>query len=59
MPVEHGFDVVYDFAIAQLSHHLLDYIDVTGARQTPLLLLAVWSAWRLPMVAPRTTVSVG
>jgi low temperature requirement protein LtrA len=39
------FDLVFVFAITQLSHLLLDHLDVHGVLQTTLLLLAVWWAW--------------
>src|SRR5262245_22761978 len=39
------FDLVYVFAVTQLSHLLLDHLNVRGAAQTLLLLLAVWWAW--------------
>lgn len=39
------FDLVYVFAVTQLSHLFLDHLDVRGALQTGLLLLAVWWAW--------------
>ncbi len=44
-PIELFFDLVYVFAITQLSHHLLDHLDMHGALQTLLLLVAVWTAW--------------
>jgi len=44
-PMELFFDLVYVFAITQLSHLLLDHLNVRGALQTGLLLLAVWWAW--------------
>jgi low temperature requirement protein LtrA len=44
-PIELFFDLVYVFAITQLSHKLLDHFDVQGALQTAILLLAVWWAW--------------
>lgn len=44
-PVELFFDLVYVFAITQLSHKLLEHFDVRGALQTAILLLAVWWAW--------------
>ncbi len=44
-PIELFFDLVYVFAVTQLSHLLLDRLDVRGALQTGLLLLAVWWAW--------------
>lgn len=43
--VELFFDLVYVFAITQLSHLLLDHLTIHGALQTLLLLLAVWWAW--------------
>ncbi len=39
------FDLVYVFAVTQLSHLLLDHLNVRGAVQTLLLLPAVWWAW--------------
>jgi low temperature requirement protein LtrA len=44
-PMELFFDLVYVFAITQLSHLLLEHLDPQGAGQTALLLLAVWVAW--------------
>jgi low temperature requirement protein LtrA len=44
-PMELFFDLVYVFAITQLSHLLLEHLDVHGALQTGLLFLAVWQAW--------------
>jgi low temperature requirement protein LtrA len=43
--IELFFDLVYVFAITQLSHHLLGYPTWEGAGQTVLLLAAVWLAW--------------
>src|SRR4051794_18447704 len=45
MPVELFFDLVYVFAITQLSHLLLTHLDSHGAFQTVLLEVAVWIAW--------------
>jgi low temperature requirement protein LtrA len=39
------FDLVYVFAITQLSHGLIEHLDARGAAETALLLLAVWWAW--------------
>src|SRR5215207_2545997 len=39
------FDLVYVFAITQLSHLLSERLDLRGATQTALLLLALWWAW--------------
>jgi hypothetical protein len=44
-PVELFFDLVFVFAITQLSHLLLEHLTWLGAVQTALLLLAVWWAW--------------
>jgi low temperature requirement protein LtrA len=43
--VELFFDLVFVFAITQLSHALLHHLTVIGAVQTLLLLLAVWWVW--------------
>jgi len=39
------FDLVYVFAITQLSHFLLAHLGLDGALRTVLLLLVVWWAW--------------
>ncbi|GAA4607694.1 low temperature requirement protein A [Actinoallomurus liliacearum] len=39
------FDLVFVYAVTQLSHRLLKDLTVTGAAETLLLLLAVWWAW--------------
>jgi low temperature requirement protein LtrA len=39
------FDLVYVFAITQLSHGLLEHLDLRGLAETVVLLLAVWWAW--------------
>jgi low temperature requirement protein LtrA len=43
--VELFFDLVFVFAVTQLSHLLLDHLSVRGALQTLLLLIAIWWAW--------------
>jgi low temperature requirement protein LtrA len=43
--VELFFDLVFVFAITQLSHHLLEHLTFKGAAQTMLLLLGVWWVW--------------
>jgi low temperature requirement protein LtrA len=43
--VELFFDLVFVFAITQLSHNLLEHFTPAGAAQTLLLLLAVWLIW--------------
>jgi len=43
--IELFFDLVYVFAVTQLSHHLLATPDAAGALQAALLLALVWWAW--------------
>jgi len=43
--IELFFDLVYVFAVTQMSHHLLAEPTVDGALQTALLLALVWWAW--------------
>ena len=44
-PLELFFDLVFVFAITQLSHYLLAHHSLTGALQTLVMFLAVWWAW--------------
>jgi low temperature requirement protein LtrA len=39
------FDLVFVFAVTQLSHLLGSHLTLAGAAQTALLLLVVWWAW--------------
>lgn len=39
------FDLVFVFAVTQLSHYLLEHHTLAGAAQTLLMFLAVWWAW--------------
>jgi low temperature requirement protein LtrA len=39
------FDLVYVFAVTQLSHTLAEHLTARGALQTLVLFLAVWWAW--------------
>ena len=43
--VELFFDLVFVFAITQLSHHLLKHLTLEGLLQTTLMLMAVWWVW--------------
>jgi len=43
--VELFFDLVFVFAVTQLSHYLLEHFSVAGVLQTVLLLMAVWLVW--------------
>ncbi|APW38374.1 hypothetical protein RD110_15210 [Rhodoferax koreense] len=40
------FDLVYVFAVTQLSHYLLDHLTPLGAVQTLLMWFAVWLGWQ-------------
>jgi low temperature requirement protein LtrA len=44
-PLELFFDLVYVFAIGQLSHHLLEHVDLRTGVETVILALAVFYAW--------------
>ena len=44
-PVELFLDLVFVFAITQLSHFLLEHSTLVGAVHTALLLMAVWWVW--------------
>ena len=43
--VELFFDLVYVFAVTQLSHQILDDLTVGGIARAAFLLLVVWWAW--------------
>jgi low temperature requirement protein LtrA len=43
--VELFFDLVYVFAVTQLSQYLLDHLTGRGAFQTLVLFVAIWWAW--------------
>jgi low temperature requirement protein LtrA len=44
-PLELFFDLVYVFAIGQLSHHLLEHVDLRTGTETVIMALAVVYAW--------------
>ena len=44
-PMELFFDLVFVFAVTQLSHYLLEHHTLVGALQTLVMFLAVWWAW--------------
>ena len=44
-PLELFFDLVYVFALGQLSHHLLEHVDLRTGAETAILALAVVYAW--------------
>ena len=39
------FDLVYVFAVGQLSHHLAAHVDLPTGAETAILALAVFYAW--------------
>ncbi len=43
--IELFFDLVFVFAVTQLSHYLLAHHTLAGALQTLVMFLAVWWAW--------------
>ena len=43
--IELFFDLVYVYAVTQLSHYLLGHPNVAGALQAGLLLVMVWLVW--------------
>jgi low temperature requirement protein LtrA len=44
-PLELFFDLVYVFAIGQLSHHLLEHVDLRTGAETAIMALAVVYPW--------------
>src|SRR5215468_1627569 len=44
-PLELFFDVVYVFAVAELSHHLVEHVDLRTGAETAILALAVVYVW--------------
>src|SRR3954452_20219745 len=44
-PLELFYDLVFVFAVTQVSHHLLDDLTWRGAGQSAMLLLVVWWSW--------------
>ena len=44
-PLELFFDLVYVFALGQLSHHLLEHVDLRTGAETAILALAVVYGW--------------
>lgn len=44
-PLELFFDLVFVFAVSQLSHHLLTHLNWRGAGEAAVLLVAVFGVW--------------
>ena len=51
-PLELFIDPVYVFAIGQLSHHLLEHVDLRTGTETVILTLAVFYAWYMTAWGP-------
>lgn len=43
--IELFFDLVFVFAVTQLSHRLLEHLSLHGALETLILFLAIWWVW--------------
>lgn len=43
--IELFFDLVFVFAITQLSHTIVDHLDVRGLAEAAVILVAVWWVW--------------
>ncbi len=43
--IELFFDLVFVLAVTQLSHYLLDHLDLRGVVQMAFLLMVLWWAW--------------
>ncbi|GGO60909.1 membrane protein [Microbacterium nanhaiense] len=59
-PIELFFDLVYVFAIIQLSHLVIDHLSWEGAAQAVIVFAAVWwgwnyTAWAMNWLNPRST----
>ncbi len=44
-PLELFFDLVFVFAVSQLSHHLVDHLSWQGAGETAVLLIPIFGIW--------------
>src|SRR5918997_6193335 len=44
-PLELFFDLVFVFAVSQLSHHLLEHLSWRGVAETLVMLLAIFAVW--------------
>jgi low temperature requirement protein LtrA len=44
-PLELFFDLVFVFAVSQLTHHLIDHLSWPGGLETLVLLVPVFSSW--------------
>ncbi|WP_122619074.1 low temperature requirement protein A [Streptomyces sp. Tu 4128] len=44
-PLELFYDLVFVFAVSQLSHHLVEHLTWRGAAETAVLLIAVFGFW--------------
>jgi hypothetical protein len=44
-PLELFFNLVFVFAVSQLSHHFLEHLTWRGAAETLVMLIAVFGVW--------------
>jgi len=44
-PLELFFDIVFAFAVSQLSRHLLNHLSWRGGAETAVMLVAIYAAW--------------
>jgi low temperature requirement protein LtrA len=58
-PLELFFDLVYVFAIGQLSHHLLEHVDLRTGAETAIMALAVVYAWYMTAWAANGWIRIG
>ncbi len=58
-PLELFFDLVYVFALGQLSHHLLEHVDLRTAAETVILALAVVYGWYMTAWAGTGSIRTG
>lgn len=52
------FDLIYVFAVTQLSHYLLHHLTLTGALETLLLWFAVWLARQYTARSPTGSIRI-
>ena len=58
-PLELFFDLVYVFAVTQLSHLLLEHLSLRGLLETLMLFLAVWGVGSTQPGSPTGSTQIG
>lgn len=51
-PTELYFDLVFVFAMTQISHFLLEHLSFHGAFQSAILFFALWWVWIYTAIRP-------